>query len=369
MNLIKMTLRDVRLLRDQLDVMIVAGGDLERMEHDEDAELSFRLEPGKYVTITLPFRMPAIGEGASEADDLVLVDWQPDDPPVFVRGGSSEVRAIRAGEAAEDTDSDAPSADAVAEYVTGPLSEAEKATIRELFEAGVAPVLIAQRLRRRAQVVSLFVARFSAQSRGATGLPWTEEEVARAKDLLRQGKPASAIADDLGRPRPGTEQKLKALRKEMLAEEAARATPEAGNSPDPAEPKVSAKAVAAPVPSPVVAPVAAPAPAKPDPAPVAAPAPIEERVIRPAWWQEIEDLLKSIGSKGGWTPAMDLELVEALTRGGVQWPVLADQLGVEIGAARARFIALTPDGATAERQARLIQVLRAKVDAARPVQG
>lgn len=98
-----------------------------------------------------------------------------------------------------------------------------------------------------------------------------------------------------------------------------------------------------------------------------APKPVEDRIVRPAWWHEVEDLLKSIGNKGGWTPARDLELVESLSNGAPA-PLVADQLGVEVGAVKARFIALTPDGSSWDIQSRLIQVLRAKIADTTPAQ-
>lgn len=40
--------------------------------------------------------------------------------------------------------------------------------------------------------------------------------------------------------------------------------------------------------------------------------------------------------------------------------VLADEIGKEVGECKTRFIALTPNGVTIERQTQLLQVLRAR---------
>ena len=67
----------------------------------------------------------------------------------------------------------------------------------------------------------------------------------------------------------------------------------------------------------------------------------------------------TLGYRGGWSAQLDLALIEGLACG-TQMEVVADELGKEIGECKARFIALTPNGVTIERQTQLLQVLRAR---------
>ncbi|TKD17933.1 hypothetical protein FBT96_12375 [Rhodobacter capsulatus] len=80
---------------------------------------------------------------------------------------------------------------------------------------------------------------------------------------------------------------------------------------------------------------------------------------KPLWWRELTEFLGQIGYRGGWSASLDLALVEGLANGR-QLEVVADEIGKEVGEAKARFIALTPNGVTIERQTRLLQVLRAR---------
>ncbi|TQD37451.1 hypothetical protein ACTTAK_06590 [Rhodobacter capsulatus] len=80
---------------------------------------------------------------------------------------------------------------------------------------------------------------------------------------------------------------------------------------------------------------------------------------KPLWWRELTEFLGQIGYRGGWSASLDLALVEGLANG-TQLEVVADEIGKEVGEAKARFIALTPNGVTIERQTQLLQVLRAR---------
>jgi hypothetical protein len=80
---------------------------------------------------------------------------------------------------------------------------------------------------------------------------------------------------------------------------------------------------------------------------------------KPLWWRELTEFLGKLGYRGGWSAGLDLALVEGLASG-KQMAVVADEIGKEVGEAKARFIALTPNGVTIERQTQLLQVLRAR---------
>ncbi|MDF2143224.1 hypothetical protein [Paenirhodobacter sp. CAU 1674] len=169
------------------------------------------------------------------------------------------------------------------------------------------------------------------------GAPWSDEECRNAKRWRAEGLTARMIAERLGRPLAATQVKLSSLK----------------DSPTPA--KAPQKAPAAPV-----AKVAAPADkAAPTVAPITARA--QTDAVRPGWWVELNAQLNALGYRDGWSAARDLELVEGLV-GGSPAALVADQLGVEVGAVKARFIALTPDGVTIEGQTRLLQVLRARAE-------
>lgn len=324
MNLTRMELRDLKTLREWLDVMIVYGGHLARIEHDDDGEIIFSLAPGEYATITLPFRMPDLGGAAVGAvDPIELVERETGDRAQFLRNGfglaavearADEVQVQEPVPAAESpkpapAPEVAPAQRAVAEgLVTGPLSDDERTLIGQMVDQGCGAAEIAGRLRRRVQTVDLFLNRAEA------------------------GKVMSVVQPSAVQPSGNAV---------GLADAAAEA------------PKVK----------PAALPVAARAPAPASAAVCAAPtAPVEDHAVRPAWWHQISATLEAVGHKGGWTPARDLEMVEEATRG-TPWEIIADQVGVEVRAAKARFIALTPDGAGFERQSRLIEVLRSKVAA------
>lgn len=91
-------------------------------------------------------------------------------------------------------------------------------------------------------------------------------------------------------------------------------------------------------------------------------APTEENP-QPVWWRAIEASLNALGNRGPWSRALDLALVEGLAMGKPA-VVLADELGVEVGQIKPRYIALTPDGPSIEYQTRLLKVLRARAGVA-----
>ncbi|MDD8022443.1 MAG: hypothetical protein PHX82_04980 [Paracoccaceae bacterium] len=206
------------------------------------------------------------------------------------------------------------------------------------------------------------------------GAPWTEAECRNAKRWRAEGLTARMIAERLGRPLAATQVKLSSL-KDSPAAAKAKAPQKVPAAP---ATKFEAKndkstmlggergglqlhvlAEKAPVQAAVSAgaPSAGPAAeAKPAPvAPITARAPTE--TTRPGWWVELNAQLNALGYRDGWSVARDLELVEGLASGSPA-ALVADQLGVEVGALKARFIALTPDGVTIEGQTRLLQVLR-----------
>ena len=119
---------------------------------------------------------------------------------------------------------------------------------------------------------------------------------------------------------------------------------------------------------PKVAPRVAPSPGTEIKVPAVATAPEKPVAImadptKPAWWRALDAHLNALGYCDGWTKQFDLDLVEGLAAG--KPPMLiADELGKEIGQVKGRFIALLPEAVTIEGQGRLLQVLRARAEAA-----
>lgn len=170
------------------------------------------------------------------------------------------------------------------------------------------------------------------------GERWTAEEDALALSLRNKGVPVTEIAARLGRPYWATQGRFK-----KLAKNSGKLGGERGGLQrlDPAEH------------DPVQGATAEDATVAPEVAPPVAP------VERPAWWAEIEQLLAAIGTKGGWTAARDLILVDGRAKGFV-WSLICDELGVEVRDAKARLVALIPNGGGEDEMARLTEVLRAR---------
>lgn len=177
---------------------------------------------------------------------------------------------------------------------------------------------------------------------------WSEDELGVLRAGLAAAVPVSALAKKIGRPLPGTQQKIKLLRRAGVL------PPGRGKAGAPVAPPVAPRAVP-------VAPLAAKA--APASLPVIGTVPPFDPG-KPAWWRQIEAHLNALGHVSPWTPALDLALVEGLAQGTPK-NLLADQLGVEVSAIKQRFIALTPDGVTINAQAQLLEVLRAWAEAQR----
>lgn len=141
---------------------------------------------------------------------------------------------------------------------------------------------------------------------------WTAQEDARLLQLKRDGKTNSQVADLLGRTARAIDNRLSRLRKSKAAPAAA-----------------------------------------PDAAPIAAAPP-------QGWKAKAQRLaclrLEVLGWSGGWTPHLDLALIEGLTRGDKLRDV-AEAIGMGREDARVRFAALVPEPSM-EAQAAMIAVLK-----------
>ncbi|RWR32502.1 hypothetical protein D2T31_00525 [Sinirhodobacter populi] len=232
-----------------------------------------------------------------------------------------------------------------APYIHGPMSDAEKAEARRLHAEGLTPYEIAQKLRRRPQAVFAVVNRGSGKPKPAAAKP--------KKEML-------------GGERGGLQRHSPVEKAPVQAEEVSSIGANSSAEAPSGKPAVSRGPIAedniliaeGPETAAAIGGICIPRAE-----------PITD-TTRPLWWREIEANLNALGHKGPWTAALDLALVEGLTRG-TPLPVLADELGVEVGQAKARFIAMTPDAVdrfgrravTIELQQQLIEVLRARVEA------
>lgn len=154
---------------------------------------------------------------------------------------------------------------------------------------------------------------------------WTDADDRRAWDLRQRGMTAAMIARELGRPVEGTGWRLRNVLPAKMA-----GLDQPSRQPDP-----------------VVA------------APVLAQQPVPEASDLPAWHRAIDAGLNALGYVSPWSAALDLELVERLSRG-EKLPVIALDFGIDLGAAKARWIALTPNGVSLKFQEQLLTVLRAR---------
>lgn len=184
------------------------------------------------------------------------------------------------------------------------------------------------------------------------GERWTPEEDRLALELRNAGMPVTAIAARLGRPYWATQGRFKKLAKNTSGPAVA--------AQKPAELVAQAQGPEAAVKSPAAeAEVVKTAPeGGPDGRAASKPAPVAGGAAPlPGWWADTLTFYRSIGSKGGWTPARDLVLVDGRLKE-LPWAVIADDLGCEGRDARARFIALTPSGESPKQLEQLAEVLK-----------
>ncbi|MFP1646102.1 hypothetical protein [Pontitalea aquivivens] len=252
-------------------------------------------------------------EDGSDAVEFELVDRRPDAAPLFVRNAPGKpCRAADPVANEPDAEAAAHKADSGADAADIPDQDAVQP---QAPKAAVVP------------------------SGGLVTGPLSDEEKQTIWQMVDQGSGAAEIAAKLRR-------RVQTVALLLNRAEARNAQPAPQVSRNAEQLRETNAAAQAPV-------KAAVSPA---------PKPVEDRVVRPAWWHEVSAVLDAVGHKGGWTSARDLELVEEATKG-TPWEIIADQLGIEKREAKSRFIALTPDGVSFEKQSRLIEVLRSIVAA------
>lgn len=172
-------------------------------------------------------------------------------------------------------------------------------------------------------------------ARERVGSRWTAEEDALALSLRNNGKSVRQIAEALGRSHSATSYNL--YSRLLKAEGASKKTGMPGGERGGLQQHRQADD------APVQVGASAPTEAAPGECPV--------------WWAGVEQLLDTIGTKGGWSAARDLALVDGRAKGLI-WSLICDELGVEVRDAKARLVALTPDGGGEAEMAHLIEVLR-----------
>lgn len=440
MDLGSMTLSDLRLLRDRLDVLAEAGEVLLRLPSDGCA-MRFDVTPDELVVITTHWRASSAPE-ADAAPDFEVVDPETPLAAVEAQGVRERIAEMFTGAvspcaaqlryaAMQDSDAQATAAAlAVADLdAAGPdagsaeVGGGEGVTVQAVASdpspapseiISAAPTPAAETVAPASpadapQPTPAEAAPEVAPAGDRAGMPWTAADDQRLERLRAAGKSVRDCAEALGRPVPATQMRLSRLRKpdgetrltktkrDTIGPAAAAQKPVApaaraeapkrtGEAPVreaaqkiPAQGAQAGKAVSEP---------AAGAGAAGDhfsmpggergglqphcqaenaPVQVAASA-ATEAAPRPAWFREIDAMLTAIGYRGGFTPAIDLAIVECIA--GQDAPeVVADELGMEVRTMRERFVQLTPDcvdrhgrrKVTVEDQQRLLTVLRARV--------
>lgn len=198
--------------------------------------------------------------------------------------------------------------------------------------------------------------------------PWTIEEDALVMELSNRGFTASGIGERIWRTTKAVEKRRARLRKEaMTAKPGDDENPQ--DQPQPQENKADEAGLPVAEAQPEAASIQVEK-INTGPAQAVAPATGLDLTDQPAWFREINAHLNALGNKSPWTPGADVALVESLMRGAPA-EVISDELGVDIAAFRARFVALTPGcvdnygrrRVTIEDQQRLLQVLRARAGA------
>lgn len=188
--------------------------------------------------------------------------------------------------------------------VTGPFTEAENATILEMFTAGATKSEIAAALNRKSAALALQIPRVV--------------KAAKAKRPQRDQKPVAVP----------------------------RRTP----------PKPAPEPVPAPKPDPVAT---ATPPSRPDDLPPLGAFASAEARARRAAQERLDWVCRTQWRDSSWTPARDLALVEALVNGeGLAGA--AEALGIGKDDAKARWKALMPE-VTLEAQAAMLAVLRERI--------
>lgn len=212
------------------------------------------------------------------------------------------------------------------------LREELTSTKEKLAKVMVAEEVVAGLIAREAQAEPTPApapTKAAADPTPKAGLPWSDDEKAKAMALMRKGFSASHIAKVLGRPMFATRHMMTKLSKETGtappktgSAEVAAPVPTVPDAPDPEPQKAPPAAVSAP-PTPVpveppAPPPAAPAPTAPIPAASEKPLTTRQRII-------LEHLSRLDDT---FEPEDDLYLVEQLAKG-VPSNVIADQLGCD----------------------------------------
>lgn len=200
----------------------------------------------------------------------------------------------------------APAAEPAPALKTGPLDDAERATIQRLNAGGMDRATIAAKIGRRVQSVALYLTSLQQTKSRATVEAMSSRRTARQDDrpaAILPPLPAAPVAD------------------------LPRSPAEFWNEP-----------------------------ARPDGEPL------------PVWHAAIGRHLDKLGYPGAWSAGLDLDLAEGLAKG-IKLNMLAADFGLDASALRARFAALTAcvrderDMMTIDQQKRLLTVLKLRAQA------
>lgn len=321
----------------------------------DDQYYGLSIDVGALLSLREGLKSRGFGDDGSDVATMVVVEWAADHDLLDFVCRSNEVigpgideiippevfaRAIREAGSAGWTDPDSAPAVMPAPGPAEPLNEEHTST---------APAVSGAAVDAAEGKADPAVSVAGAEVAAAAPAAWTETDIQRLAAMREAGRPISAIAADLGRSAGAVHQKLRWMARRKDAASPAPVTP--------------------PAPAPAVARTPAPAAtAEPAPASMRVP-PFSDAGKCPVWRQEIEANLSALGNKAPWTRHADLMLVEGLMAGRTLIEV-ADDIGVDAGAAKTRFEVLTPTDqrdrhgrrlVSLDQQQQLLRVLRSRV--------
>ena len=324
----------------------------------DDQYYGLSIDVGALLSLREGLKSRGFGDDGSDVATMVVVEWAADHDLLDFVCRSNEVigpgideiippevfaRAIREAGSAGWTDPDSAPAVAPTAGPAEPLNEEHASTAPAV--SGAAVDAAEGKADPAASVAGAEVA-------AAAPAAWTETDIQRLAAMREAGRPVSAIAADLGRSAGAVHQKLRWIARRKDAAGPAPVTPSA---PAPAVARTPAPAATAATAEPALASMPVP--------------PFSDAGKYPVWRQVIEANLNALGNKAPWTRQADLMLVEGLMAGRTLIEV-ADDIGVDAGAAKARFEALTPTDqrdrygrrlVSLDQQQQLLQVLRSRV--------
>ncbi|MFC3059497.1 hypothetical protein [Paenirhodobacter populi] len=198
MNLSEMSLKDAVELHEVLEKIIRAAGCLAELPVRGEQRLAIDMAPGGPIVIVTHYEIPStvktpLAQPGDERFALADADARDEDVALVlepVQSASEEVQPLAASANPSPRTAPKPVSSPV---VTGPLSDDEKATVRDMAAKGFTASGIAKTLNRRTQTVALLLSqerRPKAETVGKSAAP----AATPAKVAATAGKAAISVA-------------------------------------------------------------------------------------------------------------------------------------------------------------------------------